>query len=113
MKKLLALITFLFVSSIGFSQQPSKSPKRERVWIYDVNIIKDETGKIVAVEKTVFGKGTSGGAIQIRYFETKEKRGAGGNIISSTRERIGENNVDPDIVKQYGNDSNNSSQQEK
>ena len=105
-KKQLALFALLLISSLGLSQQSSKSQKRERPWVYDVNIIKDETGKTVKVEKTVFGKGTAGGSIQIRYFETKEKRGAAGNIIYSTRERIGENNVDPEIIKQYGNDSN-------
>lgn len=113
MKKLPALLTFLFVSSLGFSQQSSKPQKRERIWIYDVNIIRDETGKIVNIEKTVFGKGTPGAASKIRYFETKERRDAAGNIIYLTRERVGENNVDPEIVKQYGNDSNNSNQQEK
>ena len=92
-KKQLALFLLLLISSLCVAQQPSKSQKREKTWIYDVNIIKDETGKTVNVEKIVFGKGTPGGPIQIRYFETKEKRGAGGNIIYSTRERVGENNL--------------------
>lgn len=112
MKRLLTLFTFLFISGLGFSQQSSKPQKREKIWVYDVNIIRDETGRIVKVEKTVFCKGTSGAATRIRYFETKERRDAAGNIMYSTRERIGENNVDPEILKQYGNDSNNSSQQE-
>ncbi len=105
-KKQLALFVLLLISSLGVAQQSSKSQKREKIWIYDVNIIKDETGRIVNVEKVVFGKGTPGGPIQIRYFETKEKRGVGGNIIYSTRERVGENNVDPEIVKRYENTSN-------
>ena len=87
-KKQFVLFVLLIISSLVVAQQPSsKSIKREKTWIYDINIIKDETGKTVNVEKIVFGKGTPGGPIQIRYFETKEKRGAGGNIIYSTRER--------------------------
>lgn len=105
MKKRLALILFLFFSVFGFSQQTTKTPKREKIWICDVNIIKDETGKIVKIEKTAFGKGSPGASFQIRYFETHERRDAAGNIIFSTRERLGENNVDPEIVKQYGTSS--------
>ena len=100
MKKQFALFVLLLISSIGISQEPSKSQNREKTWIYDINIIKDETGQTVKVEKTVFGKGTPGGPTQIRYFETKEKRDGSGNILFSTRERVGENNVDPEIVKQ-------------
>lgn len=105
MKNFFVLILFLCLSFFGFSQQPSKTPKREKIWICDVNIIKDETGKIVKIEKTAFGKGTPGAGFQIRYFETHERRDGAGNIIFSTRERLGENNVDPEIVKQYGNSS--------
>ena len=100
MKKQFVLFILLLISSIGLSQESSKTQKRLKTWVYDINIIKDETGKTVKVEKTVFGKGDSGGPIQIRYFETKEKRDGAGNIIFSTSERVGENNVDPEIVKQ-------------
>ena len=102
----LTLFVLLLISSIGFSQQPSKTQKREKTWIYDVYIIKDETGRTVKIEKKVFGKGTPGGPVQTRYFETKEKRDGAGNIIFSTSERVGENNVDPEIIKQYGDNSN-------
>ncbi len=91
---------------IGYAQQAPKVPKREKTWVYDVNIIRDRDGRIVKIEKTTFCKGTPGASSQIRYFETREKRDAAGNIMFSTRERVGENNVDPDIIKQYGNDSN-------
>ncbi|MFN7912501.1 MAG: hypothetical protein ACK5QC_11810 [Bacteroidota bacterium] len=100
MKKTFILFVSLFISTFVFSQEPAKTNKREKTWVYDISIIKDETGRTVKVEKTVFGKGTPGGPTQIRYFETKEKRDASGNIIFSTSERVGENNVDPDIVKQ-------------
>ena len=99
-KKQLALFILLLISILGVAQQPSKSQKREKTWIYDINIIKDETGKVLYLEKVVFGKGTPGGPIQTRYFETKEKRDGAGNILYSTRERIGENNVAPEILKQ-------------
>lgn len=99
-KKLLALFVLLLISSIGLSQEPVKTQKRLKNWVYDITIIKDETGKTVKVEKTVFGKGDPGGPTQIRYFETKETRDAGGNLKYSTTERVGENNVDPEIVKQ-------------
>ena len=98
-KKQLALFVLLLISNLGLAQQNSHSQKREKTWIYDINIIKDGTGKIY-LEKVVFGKGTPGGPVQIRYFETKEQLGPGGNVIYSTRERVGENNVDPDIIKQ-------------
>ena len=98
-RKLLGLFMLLLISNLGLAQQTSKSQKREKTWVYDVNIIKDGTGKIY-LEKVVFGKGTPGGPVQIRYFETKEQIGPGGNVIYSTRERVGENNVDPDIIKQ-------------
>ena len=101
-KRLLVLCTLVFMAGMGFCQQPAKAQKREKTWIYDVNIIKDEVGNTVKVEKVVFGKGTPGGPTVIRYFETKERRDGSGNLIYSTRERIGENNVDPEIVKQYG-----------
>ncbi len=98
-KKQVALFILLLISNLGFAQQTSNTQKREKAWIYDVNIIRDGTGKIY-LEKVVFGKGTPGGPVQIRYFETKEQIGPGGNVIYSSRERVGENNVDPDIVKQ-------------
>ncbi len=98
-RKLLGLFMLILISNPGLAQETSNSKKREKTWIYDVNIIKDGTGKIY-LEKVVFGKGTPGGPVQIRYFETKEQIGPGGNIIYSTRERVGENNVDPDIIKQ-------------
>lgn len=99
-KKQLALFILLLISILGVAQQPSKPQKRDKTWIYDINIIKDETGKILYLEKVVFGKGTPGGPIQIRYFETKEKRDASGNILYSTKERVGENNLAPEILKQ-------------
>ena len=103
MKRLMTLIAFFFVPILVFSQEPSKSekPKREVTWVYDVNIVKDPTGKVVNVEKKVYAKGTPGAPIKIRWFETTELR-EGGIIKRSTTERIGENNVDPAIVKQYG-----------
>lgn len=112
MKQWLVLSTLLMLAFSVYAQQSSKAQKRERIWVYDVNIIKDDAGRIVRVEKVVFGKGSPGAASQIRYFETKEKRDAAGNVIYSTRERVGENNVAPEIVKQYGNDNGTQAQPE-
>lgn len=98
-RKLFGLFILLLISNLGLAQKTTNTKKREKTWIYDVNIIKDGTGKIY-LEKVVFGKGTPGGPIQIRYFETKEQIGLGGYVIYSTRERVGENNVDPNIIKQ-------------
>lgn len=101
MKQYIHLVLFLLllISNPGFTQQNPRSQKHEKTWIYDVNIIRDGSGKIY-LEKVLFGKGTPGGPVQIRYFETKEQIGPGGNVLYSTRERVGENNVDPDIIRQ-------------
>lgn len=103
--KTIVLLFALFLTAKATNAQSSRPSSRERIWIYDVNITRDAAGRIVRVDKIVFGKGSPGVASQIRYFETKEKRDAAGNVIYSTRELIGENNVPPDIVKQYGSDS--------
>lgn len=98
--KLLLIISFLLISILGSSQ--SKSSTREKTWVYDINIVKDPTGHIVKIEKITAGKGSEGGPVQVRYFQTLEKKDKDGIVLYSTRERLGENNVDPEIVKQYG-----------
>lgn len=59
MKKQFTLFVLLLISSIGLSQDPAKTQKRLKTWVYNINIIKDETGRIVKVEKTVSGKGST------------------------------------------------------
>lgn len=95
----------MFNAVLCFSQKQAKNTKRERPWVYDVNIIRDPSGQMMRVEKKVFCKGTQGGNVQVRYFETTEKRGPDGRLVYSTTERVGENNVSPEIIKQYGDTS--------